>query len=270
MNNTVEFLDSVKERLKITFDEYYKNRKPNSEQTPNKYLSDEEFRKAVMIIRKTSKKFDLKTHSILYQPPRTVVEFLDELIMTSDGDYRYYLSTISDAFNTVSSHLEENLYEIEIVKIKCDIPPELNYQSIIKDLENCENRISNDDYSGAITSAKTLVEGVVKELLTIFNQPIGNSVSLTSLFSSLSKHLNLDASNDKYEKSLKKMISGFTQVVQGISEVRNQAGDSHSKKFNPSFHHAVLTVNSAKTITSFLFHTYEYQRAKGTLSQFQT
>lgn len=56
------------------------------------------------------------------------------------------------------------------------------------------------------------------------------------------------------------------EVVQGLNEVRNKVVDSHPRKeVNPSLHHALLVVNSAKTIVDFLYHTYEYERNLGRL-----
>ena len=78
--------------------------------------------------------------------------------------------------------------------------------------------------------------------------------------------MNLDAGNPKLDKPLKIIISGLNGIIHGLSELRGVAGDSHAQKNSPSFHHALLAVNSAKTVASFLFQTYEYQKKKSELT----
>ncbi|PLT29827.1 abortive infection family protein [Peribacillus deserti] len=150
------------------------------------------------------------------------------------------MQDISSVFNEFSNYLKDNLYEIEIVQIQSNVPPDLTYRNIVRDLSNCDKRIGDKDYAGAITSARTVVEGVCKENLTILGEKVTDeNLSLPKLFNLLSKHLNLDSSNTKFEKSLKEITSGLSKVIQGLSEVRNQSSDSHSKTVNPQFHHAV-------------------------------
>nr|WP_245345370.1 abortive infection family protein [Halobacillus andaensis] len=153
------------------------------------------------------------------------------------------------------------------MKIECTIPAELTFDRILQDFQNCDDRIQKEDYSGAITSARSLIEGVCKEILVIngFNSLEGDNQKLPSLFKNVRNVLNLDASNEKLEEPLKNVITGLNKVVNGLNEIRNMSGDGHVVKRTPSKHHAILTVNSAKTIVGFLFQTYEYQKERGTL-----
>jgi len=264
VNNTVEFLDTVKAGLRHTFEEFFYNRN-KVDIDYNASVSDTNFRQAIRIIKKINDKQGNDINKQI-KNSRTVEEFIEYIYAENEGNFSYCLQDISVLFNDCSNYLEDNLYEIEIVKVQCSIPPDLTYQNIVRDLNNCDKRIADKDYAGAITSAKTLVEGVCKEILNILAENSNDeNLTLPKLFNNLSKYLNLDSSNKKFDKSLKEIISGFTKVIQGLTEVRNMSSDSHSKMGNPSFHHAVLAVNSAKTVASFLFHTYEYQKEKGKL-----
>ncbi|MGK7380030.1 abortive infection family protein [Planococcus sp. 1R117A] len=261
MNNTVELLDDIKENLRKTFVmKYFENKGIDFELL----VSNHDFRKSVSIIKKIASEKNEELPRFL-NGCRTVEEFLSGIFFEIE-ERRYMLDWISHVYNPYISYLEEKMYEIEIVKVEADIPEELTYVSIVSDLENCSSRIEKGDYAGAITSAKTLVEGVCKELLSILGEDTSNkSEKFPKLVSRTLHSLNLNASSEELNIHLKEIVSGLSKTISGLNDVRNAGGDSHSKTLNPSFHHAVLAVNSAKTVTSFLFHTYEYQKEKGTI-----
>ncbi|MGG3940970.1 abortive infection family protein [Peribacillus psychrosaccharolyticus] len=77
--------------------------------------------------------------------------------------------------------------------------------------------------------------------------------------------MNLDPSDIKLDKALKEVLTGLIKVVSGISEIRNKRGDSHLVKSKIDRHHALMVVNAAKTVVTFLFSTYQYQIDRGTL-----
>ncbi|MEK3906636.1 abortive infection family protein [Oceanobacillus sp. FSL W7-1309] len=134
----------------------------------------------------------------------------------------------------------------------------------MEDIAKCEHRINTGDYSGALTSARSLIEGVCKELIFNFEgREVEDNPLLPELFKDVRTHLNLDPSNQILQKPLKEVLSGLIKVVHGLNEVRNLGGDMHTRKVTPNLHHALLVVNSAKTVVNFLFHTYEYQRSMG-------
>lgn len=262
MNNTIELLDTVKGNLRETFSIIYDS---SYKIEFDELVSNNDFRKCIIIIKKIGLEKGEEISEFL-KGCRTVEEFLKK-IFKETNNRNATLEVISDAFNPYIDYLEENMYEVEIVKVDVEIPEVLTYVSITNALANCESRIGDGDYSGAITSAKTLVEGVCKEILLIKGIEVQSETdSLPKLYNNLTKVLNLDSSNPKLDTSLKEITSGLNKIIKGLAEVRNLSGDSHAKTVKPSFHHAVLAVNSAKTVTSFLFHTYEYQREKSNTS----
>lgn len=173
---------------------------------------------------------------------------------------------VSRCFNQYIDYLEEKQIDVQIVNVECPVPEVLTFEHILESISKCESRIETGDYSGAVTSAKTLVKGVCKEILHKFSdEEISNSIDLPALFTKVRQNLNLDPKDPKLDKALKDVLTGLIKVVNGISEIRNSRGDSHIPKYKIDKHHAVVVVNSAKTVADFLFKTYEYQLDRGTL-----
>lgn len=265
-NRSVYIVDTCKNSLINTYDDY---RSQNSVSFNFNYcLNDRDYQEARIIIMKVYKEQNEEIPDVIKRC-RDVREFIYYYGSREYGfDYGHYdaLGEISDVFNIVLDYLVEKSVEVKIIKIDCDVPEELTYQHILEDLEKCDKRIEDNDYSGAITSARSLVEGVCKEIiLNITNTEIEEKDDLPKLFKKVQKHLNLDASNPKLEQPLKQVISGLSNIVNGLAAIRNSNGDAHSRKYDVSLHHALLVVNSAKTVVTFLFDTYEYQREKGRL-----
>ncbi|WP_163583415.1 abortive infection family protein [Gracilibacillus saliphilus] len=261
-NTTIDFLEECKENLRETF----RNHEVFNtyEIDYNEFLSDQEFRKARQLLKKLSEKIDIDFPPVL-ESNRTVEEFCLDLQKQSVR-FDDYLSAISNIFNLYINYLEDNMYEVELIKIDCEIPQELTFERIVNDFKNCDDRILKGDYPGAITSARSLIEGVCKEILIINNIDVNKkNNNVPSLFKEVRNVLNLDASNDKLEEPLKNVITGLNKVVTGLNEIRNLSGDGHIVKKKPSKHHAVLTVNASKTVVNFLFETYKYQRDRGIL-----
>lgn len=265
-NNTVSILTDCKEALINTYEAYLDFEYDGIDFNFNFNLNDEKYREARTIMNKVYKELNLNV-SQEFADSRSVKEFIYSVRV--NPDYRNFnghqiVGEIASMFNPVLDHLEEQCLEVKVIKIECDIPNELTYEHILEDLKQCDKRIDAGDYSGAITRARRLIEGVFKEI--IFNitgkEVVGNE-NLPNLLKKVQKCLNLDPGDEKLAKPLKEVISGLVSVVNGLNMIRNKVGDAHSNNSNLSLHHALLVVNSAKTVVSFLFHTYEYQREKG-------
>lgn len=262
MDNTIDFIDSCKHCLRQSYEIYFDS---NENEDFRFLITDEDFQKLRRILIGIAKGHsDIKVPNVILEC-RTVTEFCHDLSL-SVRDYNEAVSYISMVLNTFANYLEDNMYEVQMVKIECELPKYLTYESIINDFENCEKRIQTKDYAGAITSARSMLEGACKELLLKFDIDLEDKKpDVPTLFKNVRNVLNLDPSNKDLENSLRNIITGLNKVVDGLNEIRNKSGDGHSKQRNPSYHHAVLTVNAAKTIVSFLFQTYEYQKEKGIL-----
>jgi hypothetical protein len=128
---------------------------------------------------------------------------------------------------------------------------------IEEQLQKCEQKIQDGDYDGAITNGRSLLEAVLTELerkLDSSAQPYDGD--LPKLYKRVQRLLNLDPARPEIITPLKQVLSGLAGVVSGLSGISNRMGDRHARTYKPSRRHAVLVVDSAKTLVNFLFDTY--------------
>lgn len=145
---------------------------------------------------------------------------------------------------------------------------ELSELVIEEQIQKCREKVEVGDYSGAITNARSLVEAVcVKIEADLDPNAQGNDGDLVKLFNRVRKLLNLDPSRQDISESLKQVLSGLSNIINGLAAMRNKMSDAHGVAYKPSRHHAKLAVNSAKTLADFLFDTMSYQLEKGGLKK---
>lgn len=134
---------------------------------------------------------------------------------------------------------------------------------IDEQIKKCDNKLTEGDFDGAITNARSLVEAVLSAIEKEFDSnPPDYDGNLPKLYKRVQKHLNLSPGQEKLAECLQQICSGLTSVVSGLATLRNTMSDSHVISYKPSEHHARLAVNSAKTLCGFLFETKEYQMQK--------
>lgn len=173
---------------------------------------------------------------------------------------------VNTTLNLYMDYLEEQQIDVKIIRVECETPEHLTYAHILEDINKIEKRFNEEDYSGSITSARSLVEGVCNEIVyNLTGKDLEDKLDLPKLFTLVRKHLNLNTDNPKLEQPLKQVISGLINIVNGLAEIRNENGDVHHRRYEVNKHHALVVINSAKTVATFLFNTYEYQLDKGTL-----
>lgn len=140
---------------------------------------------------------------------------------------------------------------------------ELTHLFIDEQIAKCERKISEDDFGGAITNARSLLEAVLVSLEEeLTSTPEEYDGDLVKLYRRVQKLLNLDPSRKDVSDSLKQVLSGLTSIVNGLASLRNKMGDAHVISSRASRHHAKLAVNAAKTVADFLFETKSYQAKK--------
>lgn len=146
---------------------------------------------------------------------------------------------------------------------------ELSELLIEEQIQKCREKVEVGDYSGAITNARSLVEAVcVKIEADLDPNAQGNDGDLVKLFNRVRKLLNLDPSRQDISESLKQVLSGLSNIINGLAAMRNKMSDAHGGvAYKPRWHHAKLAVNSAKTLADFLFDTMSYQIEKGGLKK---
>lgn len=108
--------------------------------------------------------------------------------------------------------------------------------------------------ASAITSARTLLEGVCKTILVELNETPDSSGDLSRLVKQTRAALGIDAAQGA-SQNVHQMLSGLGQIVDGIAGLSNKVGDRHGlaageKITDLSF--AALTVHAAGTLSLFL------------------
>lgn len=137
----------------------------------------------------------------------------------------------------------------------------LAYNSIDAHVSKALGRIESQDFEGAITIARTMLESVLLEL----DQRLPGDVTdyrgeLLRLYGGVRRKLRLDP-NEQDVQSLQEILRGLTSIVSGLGTLRNRMGDAHPSNYRPHRHHAVLSLNAALTAILFLFETEQYQAA---------
>ncbi len=134
---------------------------------------------------------------------------------------------------------------------------------IDEQITKSEKKIQEGDYDGAITNARSLLEGVLREIeSTLDDSAPTYDGDLSRLYKRVQRLLNLETSRRDIDQPLKQVLSGLVNVIQGVSALSNKMGDRHVRTYKPSRHHAMLVCNAAKSICNFMFDTYAYQQEK--------
>ncbi|OGF41598.1 hypothetical protein A2477_01415 [Candidatus Falkowbacteria bacterium RIFOXYC2_FULL_47_12] len=133
-----------------------------------------------------------------------------------------------------------------------------DYDFVKEQHKKCDDKLYSGDYDGAITSSRSLVEGVISE---IYHKCTGKKLlgtgDLLKDYKAIKDLINL--SDDSYiHDGLKSIVNSFNGIIQNIDFLSNKMGDRHRPIIKPSKHHAKLVVDSAKTISDFLFSSMEY------------
>lgn len=171
-----------------------------------------------------------------------------------DGNF-YKVRELSGAVIEVEHRFEES--------------EELSELVIEEQIQKCREKVEVGDYSGAITNARSLIEAVCVKIEADLDpdNAQGNDGDLVKLFNRVRKLLNLDPSRQDISDSLKQVLAGLSNIINGLAAMRNKMSDAHGVAYKPSRHHAKLAVNSAKTLADFLFDTMSYQIEKGGLKK---
>jgi hypothetical protein len=141
---------------------------------------------------------------------------------------------------------------------------QLSEESIQEHVEKARQKIASGDSAGAITSAYTLVEGFLKQILRKCGASSSESEGdIRMLYKNICAPLHLDPKGESLENYLKAILEGLQRQIGGLFEVANKASDRHARRYNPAPHHARLAVNAAFTLCEFLLESYEYQQKKG-------
>lgn len=183
-------------------------------------------------------------------------------------DREYLLSTAIEELNKhfkydhFEVYLQNNVCNIRSFRSTTVIAKNLDFLSdefIREQLQKCESKITNGDFDGAITNARSLIEGVIGHIYErITGSKIEGSGDLQKDFRKVRDSLQM--APEKYtSESIRQVLNGFSSIVQGIDSLSNQMGDRHRRRFKPASRHAQLVTNTAMTIVDFLIESYNAQ-----------
>lgn len=168
---------------------------------------------------------------------------------------------IHKEFNPLLDYLEINPSDLpykNIIDVKINF---LDSQYINDSWQKIMDR-KNTDFEGAITSARTLLESVLKSILDDMGDSSKYAGDLNKLYKDVSDKLNLSPNNHN-EQIFKQILGGCSSVVNGLASLRNEYGDSHGKGqtvYKPAQRHTDLAINMACSLSLFLIQTYEHNR----------
>lgn len=129
----------------------------------------------------------------------------------------------------------------------------IGHEFIKEQVEKCQQKIRSEDYNGAITNARTLIEAILIHIIeSTHKTEVKNDGNLLNLYSRAKKALKIDFRKDEIPDSAFQVLAGLDSIVNGLSGFSNNAGDRHANKFKTKRHHAKLVVNSAMTVCDFL------------------
>jgi len=186
---------------------------------------------------------------------------------------------VSDAVAYLNKYLKYDGYEVRAVpggfrvyqggEVIVELHAELHEvdqasrQFMEEQIQKCKRKLDGDDFDGAITNARSLVEAVLVEIERRFDSTAPTyDGNLPKLYKRVQRHMNLDPGNGSVDHVLKPILTGLAGIVAGVASTRNQMSDAHVRSYTPARRHARLAVNAANTLVDFILESYEHQHRR--------
>jgi len=164
---------------------------------------------------------------------------------------------------SIEFYVDFELDETELVKANGLARVDFDY--IHEQVSKCENKIIDNDFDGAVTNSRTLLESICLYIIENNQVEYEYKGNLLNLYKDVSKLLKMNPA-DYADDCLKQILSGIFSIINGVSMLRNEFSDAHGSSPKKSYRiderHARLSVNLAKTISEYLFLSYENQTRK--------
>ena len=196
-----------------------------------------------------------------------------EAISSSETSQEAQLDKIVDYLNKFLAYdgyrlkKDERRNRYEVVCLDGGIVPNENLdtlsdQFINDQIRKAREKLAQDDYDGAITNVRSLVEAFQEEIIRRSGAEVSKyDGDLLKLYRKTKQVLNLDPSEQPSD-ILKQILTGLNSIVSGLSGMSNKMGDRHSRTYKPSRHHAKLAINVAFTFCEFLLDSHKYQEGR--------
>jgi hypothetical protein len=157
-----------------------------------------------------------------------------------------------------------------LVAVEVQLQPKqhASHEFISEQIEKCHRKLRDEDYDGAITNARSVVEAVLTDVESRLDPaPPPYDGDLGRLYKRVQKVLNLDPDRPDISESLRQLLRGLVNIIGGLAPLRNKMGDAHVRTYKPARHHAKLAVNAAKTLLDFVYDSFEFQKGAGKIAE---
>ncbi|QEM12957.1 abortive infection family protein [Mucilaginibacter rubeus] len=150
---------------------------------------------------------------------------------------------------------EENVVEVKELE-------RISFEFIHQQIKKCNNKIAEKDFDGAVTNARSLIESVSLFIVeNIKKEKVEYDGNLIKLYKQVALLLKMSP-GDYEDSNLKQILSGVFSIINGVSSLRNDYSDAHGlapskTSYKIDERHAILTINLSKTISEYLFLSYE-------------
>ncbi len=195
-----------------------------------------------------------------------IIESLQQVAERNPGDKNVTVNALLRRMERDGFRFENGRFVADAAKAAIVHAPslvQLTEDSIQEHLEKARAKVAGGDSAGAISSAYTLIEGFLKQLLRRTGTPFNeNEGDIRVLYKAVCNPLHLDPRGESLENYLRAILEGLQRQIGGLFEVANKASDRHARRYNPAPHHARLAVNAAFTLCEFLLESFEYQQKK--------
>lgn len=121
--------------------------------------------------------------------------------------------------------------------------------------------INMGNYDSVLTKSRTLLEEVFCFVLEKKGIEHSNSGKITDLYGQVKQAYGMKQDN-KFDKRINNLLSGFEKILTSISEMRNEQSDAHgvgANRIKIAQHHAQLFVNAAIIMADFMLSVSEKQ-----------
>ena len=135
--------------------------------------------------------------------------------------------------------------------------------SVDKEFDRAVANVEKDP-PAAITAACAILEALFKVYIEDNGIEKPPDQSLKPLWKLTSKHLGLDPTAIE-DNDAKKVLSGLTSVVDGISSLRTHTGTAHGRGrgvYRPYARHARLAVHASHTLVRFFIETWDERKQR--------
>lgn len=182
--------------------------------------------------------------------------------MQTQGGYKERRAVIHEEFEPLLAFLEKNSGGVPQA---ADVLAKVDSFHVGQAWTKAADRLAADP-DGAITAARTTLESVCKYILGETQTPYPDNADLPKLYSLVAGVLNL-APSQQSEQSLKQIMGGIHQVIEGVGALRNKLGDAHGKDkaaMVTEQRFAALAVNLAGSEAVFLVESFEASKVTAT------